>query len=110
MIAYNLQPLASDKLTGIGNYSLNVMKELLTLRNEPSEMHVFDFLGRNNVEGLLANHLGDELSKYDLHKVKYMPLGAYIRMGNLGKIRSYESLTHSKADTTVFFNYFFCKL
>lgn len=105
MIAYNLQPLASDKLTGIGYYSLNVMKALMDLRNEPSEAHVFDFLGRNSAEKLLENHFGNSINYFDIHKVKDMPLGAYIRMGNLGKLRSYEILTHSKADLSVFFNY-----
>jgi glycosyltransferase involved in cell wall biosynthesis len=45
------------------------------------------------------------LSGYDLHIVRSLPLSVYIRMGNAGKLMPYSTLTHSKADLTVFFNY-----
>ena len=47
MIAYNVQPLASKNLTGIGYYSVNILKELLK-DGDDYELHVFDFMNRNS--------------------------------------------------------------
>ena len=102
MLAYNLQPIAVRGLTGIGNYTLEVARRLI---DEASELHAFDFLGRNGAKTILEENLNMNLSGYDLHIVRSLPLSVYIRMGNLGKIMPYGNLTHSKADTTVFFNY-----
>lgn len=102
MIAYNLQPIAVRGLTGIGNYTLEAARRLI---DEASELHAFDFLGRNGAAAILQENLQMNLSGYDLHIVRSLPLSVYIRMGNIGKLMPYSTLTHSKADLTVFFNY-----
>lgn len=102
MIAYNLQPIAVRGLTGIGNYTLEAARRLI---DEASELHAFDFLGRNGAAAILEENLKMNLSGYDLHIVRSLPLSVYIRMGSLGKLMPYSTLTHSKADLTVFFNY-----
>ncbi len=102
MIAYNLQPIAVRGLTGIGNYTLEVSRRLI---DEACELHAFDFLGRNGARTILEENLSMNLSGYDLHIVRSLPLSVYIRMGNFGKVMPYSTLTHSKADFTVFFNY-----
>ena len=102
MIAYNLQPIAVRGLTGIGNYTLEAARRLI---DEASELHAFDFLGRNGAAAILQENLQMNLSGYDLHIVRSLPLSVYIRMGNMGKLMPYSTLTHSKADLTVFFNY-----
>ena len=102
MIAYNLQPIAVRGLTGIGNYTLEAARRLI---NEASELHAFDFLGRNGAAAILQENLQMNLSGYDLHIVRSLPLSVYIRMGNMGKLMPYSTLTCSKADLTVFFNY-----
>ncbi len=102
MIAYNLQPIAVRGLTGIGNYTLEAARRLI---DEASELHAFDFLGRNGAAAILQENLQMNLSGYDLHIVRSLPLSVYIRMGRAGKLMPYSTLTHSKADLTVFFNY-----
>ena len=102
MIAYNLQPIAVRGLTGIGNYTAEVASRLI---GESDELHAFDFMGRNGVKDILEENLHMNLSGNDLHVVRSLPLSVYIRMGKFGKIMPYHSLTHSKADMTVFFNY-----
>ena len=104
MLAYNVQPLAHENLTGIGYYAANTLRCLLKEDNE-RELHVFDFMGRNDAGSKVAKNLGDDFDPASLHIVKNMPLGAYIRAGNAGKMYSYEALTQSHADMTVFFNY-----
>lgn len=102
MIAYNLQPIAVRGLTGIGNYTAEVASRLI---GESDELHAFDFMGRNGVKEILEENLHKNLSGNDLHIVRSLPLSVYIRMGKAGKIVPYHSLTKSKADMTVFFNY-----
>jgi len=102
MIAYNLQPIAVRGLTGIGNYTLEAARRLI---DEASELHAFDFLGRNGAAAILEENLQMNLSGYDLHIVRSLPLSVYIRMGRVGKLMPYSTLTRSKADLTVFFNY-----
>lgn len=102
MIAYNLQPVAVRGLTGIGNYTAQVARRLI---DKDSELHAFDFLGRNGASDILAENLNMDLSGNDLHIVRSLPLSVYIRMGKLGKAVPYKTLTHSSADLTVFFNY-----
>ena len=104
MIAYNVQPLAQKNLTGIGFYAANTLRELVKDQDD-FEMHVFDFLGRNTAHVNVGNNLGVPYSEDKLHVVKNMPLGAYIRLGETGKMWPYEKLTRSSADMTVFFNY-----
>ncbi len=104
MLAYNVQPLAHENLTGIGYYAANTLGRLLK-EDKECELHVFDFMGRNDAGSKVAKNLGEAFDPSALHIVKNMPLGAYIRAGNAGKMYSYEALTHSKADMTVFFNY-----
>lgn len=104
MIAYNVQPLAQKNLTGIGFYAANTLRELVNDQDD-FEMHVFDFLGRNAAHVNVENNLGVPYSEDKLHIVKNMPLGAYIRLGDTGKMWPYEKLTRSSADMTVFFNY-----
>ncbi len=104
MIAYNVQPLAQKNLTGIGFYAANTLRGLLTGPDD-FEMHVFDFLGRNDAPSNVKNNLEIPFDEERLHVVKDMPLGAYIRLGGMGKIWPYEKLTKSSADLTVFFNY-----
>lgn len=102
MIAYNLQPVAVRGLTGIGNYTAQVARRLI---DKDSELHAFDFLGRNGASDILSENLNMDLSGNDLHIVRSLPLSVYIRMGKLGKALPYKTLTHSSADLTVFFNY-----
>lgn len=104
MIAYNVQPLAQKNLTGIGFYAANTLRELVR-DGGGFEMHVFDFMGRNGAHVNVTNNLGVPYKADDLHVVKNMPLGAYIRLGEAGKMWPYEKLTRSSADMTVFFNY-----
>ena len=102
MIAFNLQPIAVRGLTGIGNYTAEVARRLM---DKDTELHAFDFLGRNGVREILEENLKTDLSGNDLHIVRSLPLSVYIRMGGAGKIIPYDKLTKSKADLTVFFNY-----
>lgn len=102
MIAYNLQPIAVRGLTGIGNYTAEVARRLI---GKDSELHAFDFMGRNGAAGILEGNLKMNLSGNDLHIVRSLPLSVYIRMGGAGKLIPYHALTGSKADLTVFFNY-----
>ncbi|MCQ2504035.1 MAG: glycosyltransferase family 4 protein [Saccharofermentans sp.] len=104
MIAFNVQPLAQKNLTGIGFYAASTLRELVSSSSD-FEMHVFDFLGRNEAHVNVENNLGLPYDKNRLHVVKNMPLGAYIRLGKGGRICPYEKLTSSSADMTVFFNY-----
>ncbi|HPE28492.1 MAG TPA: glycosyltransferase family 1 protein [Saccharofermentans sp.] len=101
-IALNLQPIAGENLTGIGQYALAISKELVAIDGQESfEGHIFDFLGRNKASDLVSKLLKIN----DMHIVTSMPLGAYIRAGNMAKICSYERLSRSNANVTVFFNY-----
>lgn len=102
MISFNLQPIAVRGLTGIGNYTAEVAKRLI---DNDSELHAFDFGGRNGAKEILAENLKMDLSGNDLHIVRSLPLSVYIRMGRAGRILPYHKLTNSKADVTVFFNY-----
>lgn len=104
MIGFNVQPLASENLTGIGNYAADVLKCLIP-KTKDYELHVFNFLGRNKTGEFCKTHLGDFFDESKLSMVKLMPLSLYIRLGKLGRILPYEKLTSSKADVTVFFNY-----
>ena len=104
MLAYNVQPLAQNNLTGIGYYAANTLRTLLKDGDE-CELHVFDFLGRNGADQNVRNNLGLTSDPEGLITVKGMPLSVYIRLGNAGKIYPYDRLTGSKADLTVFFNY-----
>lgn len=104
IIAMNMQPLASDSLTGIGYYTANVARILKT-EMPYSELQVFDFMGRNDGHGKVMRHLDMSIEADSMHVVKSVPLSVYIRLKKLGRIRPYEKLTHSKADATVFFNY-----
>lgn len=104
MIAYNVQPLAQQNLTGIGNYANDVLKNLLPIIKE-HELHVFDFLSRNGAPNIVKSHLGDSFVGENLHTIKSLPLSVYIRMGKLGRVIPYNVLTSSNADLTVFFNY-----
>ncbi len=104
MIGFNVQPLASENLTGIGNYAADVLKCLLPLEDD-YELHAFNFLGRNNTKAFIDKHIGGWYETSKLTFVKPIPLSVYIRMGNLGKVLPYKTLTKSKADLTVFFNY-----
>ncbi len=107
IIALNLQPIASGNLTGIGFYARNVvmglMKDgaLMCGGEQDFELHAFDFLGRNKADATIEQRLGMKPT----HMSKIMPLGAYIRLGKLGKILPYEALLRSKAQKTLFFNY-----
>ncbi|MBR6880663.1 MAG: glycosyltransferase family 4 protein [Clostridiales bacterium] len=106
MIAFNLQPLAEERLTGIGFYASNVMKGLRREIKTPCEFHVFDFMSRNKGASMAASHLEDcGITEGDITTVTSIPLSVYIRMGKAGRIRPYEKITSSKADLTVFFNY-----
>lgn len=104
MIAYNVQPLAQKNLTGIGFYAANTLRELVR-DQDGFEMHVFDFMGRNGAHVNVRNNLGVPYSEDKLHIVRNMPLGAYIRLGETGRMWPYEKLASSSADMTVFFNY-----
>lgn len=104
MLAYNVQPLAQNNLTGIGYYAANTLKCLLKEDSE-CELHVFDFLGRNGAGTNVCNNLELPSAPEGLMTVKGMPLSVYIRLGNAGRIYPYDKLTGSKADLTVFFNY-----
>ena len=105
-IALNLQPVAGEKLTGIGFFTVNVVR---ALRKEDFctrlKYELFDFLGRNNASKCVTERIGNGFDDSDINVVKTFPLGAYIRLGKLGKIFSYERITKSKAKLTVFFNY-----
>lgn len=104
-VAFNLQPLASGNLTGIGYYTQNVMSEIIKSgRFSSAEFQAFDFLGRNNAADTLTERLFFKGSE-NIRIVKSMPLGAYIRAGKAGKVFPYEKLLKSEADLTVFFNY-----
>lgn len=113
IIGLNLQPLALPSLTGIGTYTLEVVKRLPAALGSQyaCEAHVFDFLGRNHAAAGIASYFDRQEIPPDtgLHipvrTCRLFPLGAYIRAGVLGRIVSYQQLLHSKADTTVFFNY-----
>ena len=104
MIAYNVQPLAQEKLTGIGNYANDVLKNLLPNQKE-YELHVFDFLSRNGAPDIVRTHLGDSIVDNHLMTVKGIPLSVYIRMGKAGRVIPYEKLTGTSSDVTIFFNY-----
>lgn len=104
MIAYNVQPLAQQNLTGIGNYANDVLKILLQNQKE-YELHVFDFMSRNGAPDIVRDHLNEGLVNSHLKTVKSLPLSVYIRMGKMGKVIPYKNLTGSDSDVTVFFNY-----
>lgn len=104
MIAYNVQPLAVPNLTGIGNYAREVLNCLLPI-SEEYELHVFDFLARNGAPEVVKGYLGEENVSGSLKVVKKLPLSVYIRMGKLGRVLPYKTLTGSQADLAVFFNY-----
>lgn len=104
MIGFNVQPLASENLTGIGNYAADVLKCLLPKVND-YDLHVFNFMGRNNTADFIDKHLGNAYDKSRLKMTKLLPLSLYIRLGKLGRIIPYSKLTNSKPEVTVFFNY-----
>lgn len=104
MIGFNVQPLASENLTGIGNYAADVLKCLLP-KVKDYDLHVFNFMGRNNTSDFIDKHLGGSYDKEHLKMTKLLPLSLYIRLGRLGRIIPYSRLTDSKPDVTVFFNY-----
>ena len=100
--AFNLQPVAVRGLTGIGNYTAQVARRLA---DEGSEIHAFDFLGKNGAAEILQENLDMDLRGRDLHIVRSLPLSVYIRMGRAGRLVPYKTLTGSSADITFFFNY-----
>ena len=113
-IGLNLQPLASSLLTGIGIYTMEIVRRLPgVLGNEfDCEGHVFDFAGRNHAEETIRNILSsaddllpDAAVSFPVRTCRLFPLGAYIRAGFFGRIVSYQELLGSDADMTVFFNY-----
>jgi len=113
-IGLNLQPLASSLLTGIGIYTMEIVRRLPgVLGNEfDCEGQVFDFAGRNHAEENIRSILGsaddpspDAAVSFPVRTSRLFPLGAYIRVGSLGRIVSYQKLLGSDADITVFFNY-----
>ena len=108
-IAFNLQPLASSKLTGIGTYAREVAKRLGPNLEKGDyakvEIHVFDFLRRNGGVDFVRQHADKPVADMPFRESRLMPLGAYIRLGNLGRIIPYEKLLHTQNDITVFFNY-----
>ncbi len=108
-IAFNLQPLASSKLTGIGTYAREVARRLgpnLEKGGYASvEVHVFDFLKKNGGVDFVRQHADKPVADMPFKQSWLMPLGMYIRMGKLGSIIPYEKLLHTENDITVFFNY-----
>lgn len=104
-IAMNLQPLAADNLTGIGYYAANVARGLISDYPE-SELHVFDFRGKNGGTLKAVSHLAPQKPESSrVRTVTSIPLSVYIRMKSLGGLCPYEKLTRSEADLTLFFNY-----
>ena len=113
-IGFNLQPLASSLLTGIGIYTMEIVRRLPgVLGNEfDCEGQVFDFAGRNHAEERIRSilvpaegELSDTAVSYPVRTCRLFPLGAYIRAGSFGRIVPYQRLLRSKTDITVFFNY-----
>ncbi|MBR3058180.1 MAG: glycosyltransferase family 4 protein [Clostridiales bacterium] len=108
-IAFNLQPLAASKLTGIGTYAREVARRLgpnLEKGGYASvEIHVFDFLKRNGGLDFVRQHADKPVADMPFKQSLLMPLGAYIRLGKLGSIIPYEKILHTENDLTVFFNY-----
>ena len=101
-------------MTGIVTYTLEITKCLVSTRGNSYdyEGQVFDFMGRNQAVTSVQSYFSDvSASSKDtgnnllIRVCKLFPLGAYIRAGALSRILSYQQLLHSKATTTVFFNY-----
>ena len=108
-IAFNLQPLAASKLTGIGTYAKEVARRLGPNLEKGGyanvEIHVFDFLKRNGGLDFVRQHADKPVADMPFKQSLFMPLGAYIRLGKIGKILPYETLLRTENDITVFFNY-----
>lgn len=107
-VGLNLQPLATDPLTGIGTYTLEIVKRLPAALGEEFAFvgHVFDFAGRNGAYKRIEKILADSSSPaIPIRQFRLFPLGAYIRAGAAGRIISYQKLLGSDDDITVFFNY-----
>lgn len=105
-VGLNLQPLASDKLAGIGTYTQKIAERLPACLGDQylCEGHVFDYLGRNNAAEKVCTHLPD-FTLPNIHICRMFPLGAYIRAGKLGNLVSYQTLVSSQALINVFFNF-----
>ena len=109
MPAFNVQPLASTNLTGIGEYTRQIVRRLLPMTTE-AELHVFDFLGRSDAAGLVRTHLGasaTELAQMSLKVFRGFPLSVYIRSPKMQRILPYAKALSTQASPTVFFNYLY---
>lgn len=113
-IGFNLQPLASSLLTGIGIYTMEIVRRLPgVLGNEfDCEGQVFDFAGRNHAAERIRSILGtpegpssDTSVSFPVRTCRLFPLGVYIRAGSFGRIVPYQRLLKSETDISVFFNY-----
>lgn len=133
-IGFNLQPLVSGHLTGIGQYTLHVMKAIIRQRPEGMllEAQITDFLGRNKAEKCLMDYFGclpDSFTTpsdkgtssllavnpvensylmpcFDQIRInKILPFGVYIRGKMITKLLPYQFLFGTNAQKTVFFNF-----
>ena len=109
--AFQIQPLATAEMTGIGTYTREILGRLPPVDAEwDVEYHAFDFLGRGNADGNICRHLSwsEEIRRQeDVHLYKAFPLGVYIRSPLLQKALPYQSLMRTNADVTVFFNFLY---
>ena len=133
-VGFNLQPLVSGHLTGIGQYTLHVMKAIISQRPEGMllEAQITDFLGRNKAEKCLLDYFGyspdpfttpsdkgapsllavnpleneNPLSCFDGIRInRVLPFGVYMRGGKITRFLSYQQLFGTNTQKTVFFNF-----
>lgn len=109
-VAFNLQPLVSGDLTGIGQYTWHIMQELLPTMKPDSaiwhpEYHVSDALARHHADRQLVQLFDGQIGRASIHVNRLLPFGAYVRGGRALGLLDYQHLFRSQATTTVFFNF-----
>jgi glycosyltransferase involved in cell wall biosynthesis len=103
-ISFEGQTIAKSKITGIGCYALNIIKNVLELdHNNTYNINVFDFLGRNNSTKTIKKVLGRK--DIDISRCALLPYGMFTRFHSIfGKV-PYNFYFNDRSDIFHFFNF-----
>ena len=104
-ISFDVQPLCSHSLSGIGWYTYNITKNLIHNNiNTNFTASFFDFMNRNSSETLVRKILG-ESENLSYNRFSIFPYGVYLRSQNIFKYITYENLLGLECQIAHFFNY-----
>ena len=96
-VSFELQPCCG-KRSGIGLYAYELVRRMRDTEEIAFVGQVFNFLGRNDNGASLSE------IRMPICESRLMPYGVYRRIWNVLPF-SYETMSGSRADLSVFFNY-----